>query len=743
LNGCEGAVCMKNIILVGQGQTLVSISIAQKIQIQEKKGVMAEQPQPRQHQRQSSLSQGAGSENVLRTSGSQLTVPTANTVNPSPTGGGGKQRRSLLNRFLNKSPTNEASVAANNAKLDVDEERDLAQADEEEVITERRRISQALSPAGFYSRLSFWKNIDESKTVGPQPVAVPSAPPRRAASGLKFSAPRSSSAPPVDSSAMASKPARSPNIFSRRTTKTSGDEAPSMQVLDSDSENGSNSTTPKIRIPAKAPGDLDSKVVLSPKAPTSVLDEDSKVLSEASIDEKHEDEPSKEVHEENSVSQSAKDGQELEVPVNVASPSSSSLSNVSDEPLSGAESPSGMIIQTPDASPKLTGRKMVGKLPSAILVSKDKRQSGGRATSPDMPVRSNSGMLNRPGGRLSKSQYADYLEQFDNKGGRRSSTGQMKTAKRRPQAKKISQNHAKPVRTLRKRELNNGVLVFELEVVSADTIPEEKGPEEEKKMETSPTSQDTPQKKKRIRMSSSGIGEDEMSAQEKERLSKKDKVKAEIIETEKTYCHGLEILVNEFQKPMATKADDLGITAKEVSVVFSNVDTIHRFHTVMVTQLTSEKNMAKVFSKNADFLKMYTQYLNGYEQAIEILTQHTKNKKFQSFLAEKRDSEVCKGLDIMSYLIMPVQRIPRYELLLRELKKYTLPSDEEFLELQQAFDKIQKIAVHINENKRQIEQLSRLLQIENRLHGKEDIGFEIISPDRHVLRNVHLFGFND
>jgi len=225
-------------------------------------------------------------------------------------------------------------------------------------------------------------------------------------------------------------------------------------------------------------------------------------------------------------------------------------------------------------------------------------------------------------------------------------------------------------------------------------------------------------------------------------LRKKEKVKSEIIETEKTYCNSLGILILSFEKPMMACAEEIGISPKEVGTVFSNVDTIQRFHAALLGQLSIENNTAKVFYKNADFLKMYTQYLNGYEQSIEILTNHSKNKKFQAFLAEKRDSDLCKGLDIMSYLIMPVQRIPRYELLLRELKRYTLPADEEFQDLQHAFEKIQKIAVHINENKRQIEQLSRLLEIESRLHGKEDIGFEIISPDRHVLREGDLYQFN-
>eukprot|EP00475_Leptophrys_vorax_P006006 TRINITY_DN13655_c0_g1_i1.p1 TRINITY_DN13655_c0_g1~~TRINITY_DN13655_c0_g1_i1.p1 ORF type:complete len:806 (+),score=221.61 TRINITY_DN13655_c0_g1_i1:147-2564(+) len=682
---------------------------------------------------------------------------------PSP---GGKQRRSLLNRFLNKSPDHASSAAAaaaaaaatkhhNSAIADVDEEQDLAQADEEELNHERRRISQALSPAGFYSRLSFWKNIDESKSTGPAsdppPIAATlgsagvAAQRRSTSGGLKFGIHHSTSRTNNGNASLgpASRPARSPNIFSKRAN-SSGD-IPSMMVKDPDVPGGHDTPSdglPRMRIPAKSPGELDSKLAFSPRTTdVSSLDENHEYGAHHPEDIKEEDEknvsPPPEFSQENS-----------------SATVSPEFSASQDE--FNSESPAGVMARSPNGSPRTSK-----KLAHSPALSKDARKSGsGRPSSSsitDGPVRATSGFLAGRSGRLSKSNYAEYLEKFNDGGKtavRRQSTGALSKSKRRTQAKKISQHNIKPLRHLRKRELNNGVVIFELENSSADAIPEEKGTEDEKNNAetTLPAglsitdggtgSLNTPQKKKRIRMSASGITEDELSAQERERIGKKEKVKSEIIETEKSYCHGLEILINEFQKPMTLKSEDLNITPKEIALVFSNLDAIHRFHTVMVTQLSNEKNMAKVFSKNADFLKMYTQYLNGYEQSIEILTQHSKNKKFQSFLAERRDSEVCKGLDIMSYLIMPVQRIPRYELLLRELKRFTLPSDEEFLDLQQAFDKIQKIAVHINENKRQIEQLSRLLEIESRLGGKEDIGFEIISHDRHVLREGNLYQFN-
>jgi 16S rRNA G527 N7-methylase RsmG len=106
-----------------------------------------------------------------------------------------------------------------------------------------------------------------------------------------------------------------------------------------------------------------------------------------------------------------------------------------------------------------------------------------------------------------------------------------------------------------------------------------------------------------------------------------------------------------------------------------------------------------VWDIKADFLKMYTQYLNGYTVALETFNRQMKNKKLQALLAERRAN--CP-LDFMSYLIMPVQRIPRYELLLRELIRYTPESHNEAAKLAIAFEKVQGIGAHVNEQQRHV-----------------------------------------
>lgn len=94
----------------------------------------------------------------------------------------------------------------------------------------------------------------------------------------------------------------------------------------------------------------------------------------------------------------------------------------------------------------------------------------------------------------------------------------------------------------------------------------------------------------------------------------------------------------------------------------------------------------------------YTTYISGYDKCVRLLGQMRKSRKFTKFLDETRTDPECKGLDLMSFLIMPIQRIPRYELLLRELISCDDPDPQS--EMAQAYNRVRYIAKHVNETQR-------------------------------------------
>lgn len=64
-------------------------------------------------------------------------------------------------------------------------------------------------------------------------------------------------------------------------------------------------------------------------------------------------------------------------------------------------------------------------------------------------------------------------------------------------------------------------------------------------------------------------------------------------------------------------------------------------------------------------------------------------------LQKSRDHPDVKGADLMNFLILPVQRLPRYVLLLRDLLKYTPEAHVDFEPLSKAVDKMSSVADYV------------------------------------------------
>eukprot|EP00124_Ichthyophonus_hoferi_P003939 Ihof_evm4s383 gene=Ihof_evmTU4s383 len=79
-------------------------------------------------------------------------------------------------------------------------------------------------------------------------------------------------------------------------------------------------------------------------------------------------------------------------------------------------------------------------------------------------------------------------------------------------------------------------------------------------------------------------------------------------------------------------------------------------------------------------LTSYTTYINNYDEATATLQSLRSDPKFTSFLEERR---MYYGIreDLSDLLICPVQRIPRYVLLLEQIIKYTPEDHPDYLDL--------------------------------------------------------------
>ena len=93
----------------------------------------------------------------------------------------------------------------------------------------------------------------------------------------------------------------------------------------------------------------------------------------------------------------------------------------------------------------------------------------------------------------------------------------------------------------------------------------------------------------------------------------------------------------------------------------------------------------------------YSEYASNHSAAMQVLSRLSDNSKFTSFLAKASQNPLCRGHTLESLLILPIQRIPRYRLLLQELLKHTPPSHPDAPPLNQSLAITCDVALHVNE----------------------------------------------
>ena len=246
------------------------------------------------------------------------------------------------------------------------------------------------------------------------------------------------------------------------------------------------------------------------------------------------------------------------------------------------------------------------------------------------------------------------------------------------------------------------------------------------------------------------------------RLTLRDRSIREFYDTERSYYTNLGILYTEFVVPLRQAVLDrkeINISTEQLDKMINNIETIYKFHSSFLADLENQKttdtnhsnngsnsssssggsggsgvSVGSVMLKYAQYFKIYVIYLNGYEPSISTINSLRNNRRFQDFLTKMKNRlNDISLLDLTSYLIMPVQRVPRYVLLLSSILSYTLAGDSEYELLHAALDSIKSVALYVNNGKRDVENLSKLVDVQDRISGGNDVP-QLVEPYRRFIR---------
>ncbi|KAJ1341716.1 hypothetical protein BSLG_003737 [Batrachochytrium salamandrivorans] len=161
----------------------------------------------------------------------------------------------------------------------------------------------------------------------------------------------------------------------------------------------------------------------------------------------------------------------------------------------------------------------------------------------------------------------------------------------------------------------------------------------------------------------------------------------------------------------------MSILPKEgLETIFSNTEQLIQLHQDFLFQLNSRKirdlgviqEIGDIFVGIADKLKIYCVFCTNHSVASEYLINQKNQGDLKIFLQYCSLRPECRGMDLSSFLLKPIQRICKYPLLLREIKKHTPDTHADSCGIDDAILKITGVVDYVNEKRRRAEQDQQL-----------------------------------
>ena len=231
----------------------------------------------------------------------------------------------------------------------------------------------------------------------------------------------------------------------------------------------------------------------------------------------------------------------------------------------------------------------------------------------------------------------------------------------------------------------------------------------------------------------------------------------ELLSSERSYLASLEKLVTYFVEPLrisltpgSSLFQNLHVSKAQQETLFGPVALIVQFNRRLCDELEqavchppADQTAAEwfgqggpaigaMFGQFAPFFRMYNSYVSNHEASATLLaTLEKANKDFATFCS--RQGQAC-GSTLQSLLIGPIQRVPRYSLLLQELLRKTSASHPDFAALSRSLSLVNHAASHINESVRAAQNRAQLLALQERFSGD----LVLLAPGRWFVRQGAL-----
>uniref|UniRef100_A0A8C2K3N6 Rho guanine nucleotide exchange factor 25 n=1 Tax=Cyprinus carpio TaxID=7962 RepID=A0A8C2K3N6_CYPCA len=232
----------------------------------------------------------------------------------------------------------------------------------------------------------------------------------------------------------------------------------------------------------------------------------------------------------------------------------------------------------------------------------------------------------------------------------------------------------------------------------------------------------------------------ELNEEKRKSARKKEFIIAELLQTEKAYVRDLHECLETYLWGMTNGVEEIppGIANKE-HIIFGNIQEIYDFHNnIFVKELINYEQLPEdvghCFVTWADKFNIYVTYCKNKPDSSQLILEHAG-----SFFDEIQKRHGLAN-SISSYLIKPVQRITKYQLLLKELLSCCEEGKGEIkdgLEVMLSVPKRANDAMHVS----MLEGFDENLDVQGELFLQDT--FQVWDPKSLIRkgRDRHLFLF--
>uniref|UniRef100_A0A0X3PXW7 Rho guanine nucleotide exchange factor 16 n=1 Tax=Schistocephalus solidus TaxID=70667 RepID=A0A0X3PXW7_SCHSO len=205
----------------------------------------------------------------------------------------------------------------------------------------------------------------------------------------------------------------------------------------------------------------------------------------------------------------------------------------------------------------------------------------------------------------------------------------------------------------------------------------------------------------------------------------------EILTSEASYFKSLNVLVDFFYKaPVFTPGTPNAIvTAFDKHQLFSNILDIHvtseNLLHALETHFKENPMMDKIcdilYEHSENKLSYYVTYVKNQMYQLETLNKIMRRPAFAEEVKRIQSMPACNGLDLNSFLVLPMQRVMRLRLLVSAVLHYTPRTSPAYVSGLVALASIETLVEKCNREKGHMEQKQRLLTLASQLEFKSSI----------------------